>query len=123
MDPLTPMLAVHECGEALDFYSRAFGATEEGERHEFKGKIGHARFRAFGAELMIADEFPPENTSPKSLGGTTVILHVEVDDVDAKTERAKAAGAEVIREPTNYPYGRISKIRDPYGHVWMLNQR
>ena len=47
-------------------------------------------------------------------------LHLEVDDVDGATERARRGGASVEREPADQPYGRGSVIVDPFGHRWML---
>ncbi|HSI74164.1 MAG TPA: VOC family protein [Fimbriimonas sp.] len=118
---LTPLLAVHDCLGAIQFYKEAFGAFEEGDRHEWEGKVGHAEMRVCGALVMIADEFPEFNRSPQTLGGTAVILHLEVDDVDAVAGRFAAAGGEVVRPPANQPYGRVCTLKDPYGHAWMLN--
>ncbi len=118
---LTPMLAFHDCAGAIEFYKNAFGAEEVGERYPWEGKIGHAEMRISGALIMMADEFPAHNASPKNLGGAAVILHLTVDDVDAWLARAVDAGAEVVKEPSDQPYGRTCRIRDPYGYVWLLN--
>ena len=115
------MLAVHDAAGAIDYYKLAFGAEEVGDRHEYEGKIGHAEMKIGGALVMLSDEYPAHNASPKSLGGTPVILHLAVNDVDAVTAQAVTAGGEVVREASDQPYGRVSKVRDPYGHVWMLN--
>ena len=118
---LTPMLGVHDCEGAIEFYKRAFGAEEVGERYPYEGKIGHAELRIGDALVMLADEFPAHNSTPKRLGGTPVILHLDVEDTDAWVDRAVAVGAEKLYEPMDEPYGRVCKIRDPFGHVWMLN--
>ncbi|MCW5937484.1 MAG: VOC family protein [Fimbriimonadaceae bacterium] len=118
---VTPMLAVRDAEAAIEFYRDVFGAEEIGERHPYEGKIGHAELRIGTGLVMLADELPEFNVSPESLGGTPVILHLEVQDVDGIVARAEVAGAVVVRPPENFPYGRTSKIRDPYGHVWMLN--
>jgi PhnB protein len=118
---LTPMLALHDCAAAIEFYKTAFGAVEVGERYPWNGKIGHAEIRIGDALVMLADESPGHNQSPGQLGGTAVTLGLQVEDVDAATNRAVAAGAELIRSPEDQPYGRVSKFKDPYGHVWMLN--
>jgi len=120
---LAPMLTVHDCAGAIDFYKQAFGAIEEGERIPWEGKIGHAEITINGSHIMMADEFAEHNRSPRQLGGTSVMLSITVDDCDKATERAMNAGAEIIREPETQPYGRLSKLRDPYGHVWFLHQR
>jgi len=118
---LIPMLGVHDAGGANEFYIGAFGAVEVGERYPFEGKIGHAEIRIGDALVMLADEVPPHNTTPVRLGGTPVILHLEVDDVDATADRVVASGAELVRPPEDQPYGRVCRVRDPYGHMWLLN--
>lgn len=115
------MLGVHDAEAALDFYARAFGAVEVGDRYPYEGKIGHAEMRIGEVLIMLADEFPDHNSSPKTLGGTPVILHLDVGDTDAAVNRACEAGATRHYEPMDQPYGRVCKITDPFGHVWMLN--
>lgn len=115
------MLTVHDCEGAIEFYKRAFGAVEVGQRYPWEGKIGHAEISVNGALIMLADEFPEYNITPQRLGGSPVTLHLSVDDVDATLRRATEAGAEVLQPPKNEEYGRASTIRDPYGHKWMLN--
>jgi PhnB protein len=118
---ITPYLCVHDAEAAIEFYKAAFGAVEEGERYPWEEKIGHAELVVAGARLCLADEFPAYNRSPQTLGGTAVMLSLNVDDVDAWTERAERHGATVEHPPTNEFYGRMSKIRDPFGHVWSLH--
>jgi len=115
------MLAVHDALAAISFYKAAFDATEVGEPIVWEGRIGHAEICIGGALIMLADETPGHNMSPRQLGGTSIILHLEVENVDKSTAKAVTAGAELLRPADNQPYGRISKIRDPFGHVWMLN--
>ena len=86
-----PALAVHDAERALAFYAKAFGAKEVSERIPWEGKIGHAEIEIEGAHVMLADEFPTYNKSPRTLGGTPVIIHVDVKDVDSFFERALAA--------------------------------
>jgi PhnB protein len=116
-----PALAVHDAERALDFYAKAFGAKEVSERISWEGKIGHAEFEIEGARVMLADEFPAYNKSPKTLGGTPVIIHVDVEDVDSFFARAVEAGAKVLQPIKNEPYGRICKLEDPFGHAWFFN--
>jgi len=117
----TPMIAVHDGEAALEFYKKGFGAKEVGERYPYEGKIGHAEFEVEGALVMLADEFPEHNRSPKTLGGTPVIIHVQTGDVDAIVERATGAGGKLTRPVSDNPYGRTARILDPFGHMWMFN--
>ena len=116
-----PALAVHDAVQALEFYSKAFGAKEVSERIPWEGRVGHAEFEVEGALIMLADEFPAYNKSPKTLGGTPVAIHVEVKDVDAFVARAVKGGARVLQPIKDEPYGRICKLEDPFGHTWYFN--
>jgi PhnB protein len=116
-----PALSVHDAERALVFYAKAFGAKEVSERIPWEGKIGHAEIEIEGAHVMLADEFPIYNKSPRTLGGTPVIIHVDVKDVDSFFERALAAGATVLQPIKDEPYGRICKLQDPFGHQWFFN--
>ncbi len=116
-----PALAVHDAERALEFYAKAFGAKEVSERIPYEGKIGHAELEIEGALVMLADEFPACNKSPKTLGGTPVIIHIDVEDVDAFFARAVEAGAKVLQPVKDEPWGRICKLEDPFGHTWFFN--
>src|SRR5215212_4890367 len=95
---VTPYLIVKDAAGALDFYKRAFGAEETMRFAGPDGKIGHAEITIAGAPVMPADEFPEMGfRGPRSLGGSSVGLHVYVEDVDARFDRAVAAGAKALR--------------------------
>jgi len=120
--PVSPYLMVDQGNEALEFYKQAFGA-EVIETYPWEGRLGHATLRINGGDVMLSGEFPEyyERTgtkSPATLGGTTCTISLAVDDVDKWHARATGAGAQTLREPTNEFYGRMSKVRDPFGHVW-----
>ncbi len=112
---------MHDAGRALEFYAKAFGAKEVSERIPWEGKIGHAELEIEGALVMLGDEFPAYNKSPKTLGGTSVIIHVDVENVDAFFARAVEAGAKVLQPIKDEPWGRICKLEDPFGHTWFFN--
>ena len=116
-----PYLSVHDAERALEFYAKAFGAREVSERIPWEGRIGHAEFEIEGALVMLADEFPAYHKSPKTLGGTPVSIHVDVNDVDAFFTRAVKAGAKVLQPIKDEAYGRICKLEDPFGHAWFFN--
>ena len=118
--PVSVYLMVNDGNAALDFYRRAF-AADVTETYPYEGKLGHATLTVNGSDVMLSDEFPEAITgmrSPKSLGGTTCTVSLSVDDADAWFERARAAGAEVIRPLNDEFYGRFGKLRDPFGHTW-----
>ena len=116
---VTPYLALRGAARALDFYARAFGATEI-MRIPMGELIGHAEIRIGDSVVMLADEMEG-HAGPQTLGGTPVSLMIYTDDVDAMFARAIAAGATVKRPVENQFYGdRTGVIVDPYGHVWSI---
>jgi len=118
----TPYLCCKGASEAIEFYKRAFGATEVSRLAEPTGRVGHAEVRIGEAIIMLADEYPEMGIkSPLTLGGTPVTIHLYVADVDALVNRAAKAGATVERPPTDEFYGdRSSTLKDPFGHRWMF---
>jgi PhnB protein len=119
---VTPYLYVHGAARAIDFYQRAFGATETMRMEMPGGKIGHAEIRIGDSNIMLADEFPEMGVrGPQALGGTSVSLLLYVDDVDARVEEAVAAGATVVRPLQDQFYGdRSATLSDPFGHTWTI---
>ena len=118
---VTPYLAVQKAAEAIDWYTRALGATEV-MRYEDNGKIVHAEIKIGDSIVMLSDEWPEGgHLSPKSLGGTPVGLMVYLDDVDTAFKRAIDAGATEERALQDQFYGdRTGTLVDPYGHRWTL---
>ena len=105
----------------MEFYRDVFGA-EETLRIPDGDRIGHAELRLGPVTIMLADEYPELGImSPAAFGGTGQVLHLHVDDVDSLAERALGAGATMVREPKDYDHGeRQCRIRDPFGHEWLL---
>ena len=120
---VSPYLIVDGAERALDFYKRAFGATELFRHRAPDGKIGHAEVRIGDTVIMIADEFPDFGAyAPQKFGGSPVSLHVYVEDVDAVAAQATAAGAKVKRPVADQFYGdRLGTFEDPFGHTWHLS--
>jgi PhnB protein len=122
---IIPYLMIDGAAAAIDFYVAAFGAEEEGRLAMPDGTIGHASIRVFGATVFLADapqDMPGDAKSPTAAGGTTVLLHQYVPDVDAAVARAEAAGGTVLRAPEDQFYGdRASVVADPFGHQWALH--
>jgi PhnB protein len=121
---LAPAIAVNNGAQAIEFYKKAFGAVERYRLIDPEsGKIGHAELTINGALLMLSDEYPQFNKTPESLGGVSAKYFVKCDDVDAAFARAVEAGAEVIFPLTTQFYGhRDGRVRDPFGHEWLLSQ-
>jgi len=92
---------------------------------EPSGRIGHAEI-AFGEfTVMLSDEYPEYGIHrPEAFGGTDSSIHLHVEEVDALTQQAVGAGAELIMLPTDQFYGeRSSKVSDPFGHEWLLGSQ
>jgi len=123
---VTAYLVCRGGAEAIDFYTRAFGAEEVFRMTDPSGdgRIGHAELRIGGSVIYLADEYPDFGAiSPDTLGGTAVSLHLAVADCDAATARAEAAGALVLRRPATQSFGdRNAVVQDPFGHRWFLGQ-
>ena len=119
---LTTFLAFDDASAAIDFYKKAFGATERMRMEAPGGKIGHAELEIGDSLLMLADSFPQSHTRPpKALGGTTGGVFMYVEDVDATVQRALDAGATVKMEVTDQFWGdRFGTIEDPFGHSWSI---
>ena len=117
-----PYMAVAGCAGAIDFYTKVFGATETFRIEQPDGRIGHAELSIGGNIIYLCDEFPDYGTvGPLSVGGTPVMLHLYVTDVDAVAQRAADEGATILRAVEDQFYGdRGGKLRDPFGHVWWI---
>jgi uncharacterized glyoxalase superfamily protein PhnB len=125
---LTPYIVVSDARRALDWYVEVFGAQRRGELYvNPDGTIGHAEAGIGDAVLMLSeasDLWPDVPVrAPDSPATFSHSLHLEVDDVDARADRARRNGASVEREPADQPYGRSSVIVDPFGHRWILLRR
>ncbi|MDG9709355.1 VOC family protein [Streptomyces sp. DH10] len=115
-------LVVSDGPRAIDFYRTAFGA-EEIERYTGPdGKIVHAMLRLGDAVIAVkdADESDP---APDSLGGSPVIMALDVSDADAVAEAMLRGGARVVYPVADQHYGqRGGRLADPFGHLWMISQ-
>jgi PhnB protein len=119
---VTPYLVVKDAARALDFYKKAFGATELMRMADPSGKIGHAEIKIGNSPIMLADEFPDMGfRGPQSLGGTPVSILLYVEDVDSRFQQALAAGATTLKPLQDQFYGdRSGTVTDPFGHVWTI---
>ncbi|MDQ6760227.1 MAG: VOC family protein [Acidobacteriota bacterium] len=126
LPPLSPHLCVSDASAAIEFYKKAFGATELTRHLAPDGKrIMHAALQVNGGVMMLNDEFPEytggKSNTPESLGGTPVTLHLQVTDADAVFNQAVAAGATVRFPLMDQFWGdRYGQVRDPFGHNWSI---
>ena len=118
---VTPYLIIQGAADAIEFYKKAFGATEL-FRMEHEGKIGHAEIKIGDSPIMLADEHPDMgHVGPKTLGGSPVGLMIYVDDVDTIFKQAIESGAEQVKPLQDQFYGdRSGTLNDPFGHVWTV---
>ncbi len=119
---VTPYLTVKDAANAIDFYKKAFNATEKYRMSAPGNKIAHAEIVIGNANIMLSDEFPNMGvTGPQTLGGTPVGIMLYVDDVDSVAERAVRAGAKIKQPVENKFYGdRMGTLEDPFGHKWFV---
>ncbi len=122
MHSVTPQLVCAGAAEAIEFYKKAFNATETARLAGPQGKIMHAMLRIGDSAVMLVDEFPDWGSlGPKALKGTPVTIHLYVEDVDAFVKRAVATGAKVVMPVDDMFWGdRYGLLEDPFGHRWSV---
>jgi len=122
---VTPALVVRDANAAIDFYRRAFGASEVSRMAGPEGKIMHAEIRIGDSLIMLGEENEQWGTkSPLLTNGNPGSLHIYVDDADAAFDRALKAGATVKYPLEDAFWGdRYGKVGDPFGHEWGIATR
>ena len=120
---VTPYLCVKGAAQAIEFYKKAFLATERMRIAQPDGRVGHAELQVGDSVIMLSDEFPEIGArSPQSLGGSPVSIHLYVEDADAIFSQAVAAGAKIKRPIADQFYGdRLGGVEDPFGHTWWIS--
>jgi PhnB protein len=122
---LTPLLVVRGAAAAIDFYVAGLGAREVARYVDRgRGTISHADLAIDDLAFSITEEARAWNAdAPTSLGGSSVVLQLRVAHVDAAFERMHRAGATVIFPLIEFCGERMTRMRDPFGHLWILSQR
>ena len=125
---VTPHLVVRDANAALEFYKKALGAIETVRMPAEDGKrLIHSEIQINGARIFVMDDFPESRGShgvdavfpPDQIKGTSVTMHLEVENCDAAVKRARDAGATITLEPWDSFWGaRYARIMDPFGHSW-----
>jgi PhnB protein len=119
---LSAALAVEDAARAIDFYQRALGAKERMRMDAPGGKVAHAELEVGDSVVMLSDPMPQSTARPPTeLGGTSVVLFLYVEDVDAVVQRAVDNGATVTMPVADMFWGdRFGQIGDPFGHQWQI---
>jgi uncharacterized glyoxalase superfamily protein PhnB len=117
-----PMLAYDDAPAAIDFLRSAFGFEETYRMQMPDGNIGHAEMALNGNQVWLATTWKAGGlASPKDLPAMPCQLFCEVADVDAHYQQAAAAGAVVVAQPEDQPYGfRVYRAMDLEGHRWLF---
>ena len=120
---VTPHLTIPSRGgqAAIEFYTRAFGATEERRMLAEDGeRVMHAALRINGCSVLLHDEFPEFN-GEQDIEPKGVTIHLQVDDADEWWTRALLAGCVPLFPLADQFWGdRYGQLRDPFGHAWSI---
>ncbi|MEA2949357.1 MAG: hypothetical protein QOI40_4687 [Alphaproteobacteria bacterium] len=120
---VVPALQYQDAPAAISFLCRAFGFEQKAVYKGEGGSIAHAELTLGNGMIMLGSaketEYGRLLVRPRAVGGVTMSVYVIVEDPDVHFARAKAAGAEITREPVTQDYGgRDYTCKDPEGHVW-----
>lgn len=120
---MTPYIIVRGAADAIEFYSRAFGASELYRLNDpANGRVGHAELEIGASRLLVADEYPDFGAlGPVTLGGSPVKLHIDVEDFDSFVAHAVENGATLQRAvKTEFHGHRSGMVDDPFGYSWFI---
>ena len=118
---VVPYLSVADASKAVEFYSEIFEASPWLLLKMPDGRVMHCEFRVGNGRFFVSEELPEHGgtPSPKSLGSTTVAIHLYVADCDLMVRRMHDHGSEILAEPEDLFWGeRFARVRDPFGHEW-----
>lgn len=117
---ITMSIVVSPCSEAIDWYTRAFGAEPLGTMSMPDGSVMHSEIKIGDSRMMLSDPMMGAK-SPRDLGGTNATVHLYVSDADALWKRAIEAGATPVMEIHDAFWGdRYGVLLDPYGQSWSV---
>ncbi len=123
---VTPYLVVSNGAAAIEFYKKAFGAEVVFCMPGPSGQgVAHAEVKIGNSMVMMGEEWPDSGVAaPGTLKGTTLAVHLYVEDADTAFNRAIAAGAKSLMPVADMFWGdRMGKATDPFGHVWSFASR
>jgi len=119
-----PYLSINDATKAVAFYSRVFQVDPHLLLNMPAGRVMHCEFRIGNARFFVSEELPEHGgtPSPNRLGGTTVAIHLYVDDCDAMVKTMTDNDATVLMAPVDMFWGeRFARVRDPFGHEWGIS--
>jgi PhnB protein len=121
---ITPHLVVQGAERAAAFYRDAFGAEELSRIPTPDGRLMSVQLRIGDSRMHLADEFPELGVlAAPTIGGTPVVLALDVADAEAVFAQAVAAGAQVRQPLTDTFWGDLhGQLDDPFGHRWNVGQ-
>ncbi|ACY16867.1 AAA family ATPase [Haliangium ochraceum] len=122
---LVPLLVVQRAADAIAFYVRALGAKVLARyEHGAARHLSHADLALAGACFSLTEELRAWNSdAPPSLGGSPVVLQLCVDDAAAVLAAMEDAGARAVFPLQELLGERMARVRDPFGHIWLVRQR
>jgi PhnB protein len=122
---LAPLLVVRDAAGAIDFYGEALGAREVARyMNRSRVTVSHADLAIDAVRFSVTEEARAWNSdAPPSLGGSPVVLQLRVEDVDVASERMCRAGATIVFAMVEFCGQRMTRVRDPFGHLWLLVQQ
>ena len=120
---ITPSLTLNDAARAIEFYKKAFGATERMAMKSPEGKVVHAELQIGNSIVMLCDEMM-DMRSAKTIGGSPVSFYVYVENVDDAFRKAISAGGKEIYALKDEFWGdRVGGLEDPFGYKWSLASR
>ncbi|MGF1450365.1 MAG: VOC family protein [Opitutales bacterium] len=120
---ITPSLNFKNTAEAIDFYTKAFGAVERFRVEAPNGAMMHAEMQFADSILMLSDACEEWHAPTPAESGCPVLLSLRTDDCDALFNQAVAAGCEVLMPMADQFWGeRSGTVRDPFGYRWCMSK-
>ncbi|MEP6536584.1 MAG: VOC family protein [Bryobacteraceae bacterium] len=118
----TPYIVIRDAAAAMEFYKKAFGATEIGRHADPDGKVRHGEIKIGDSPIMVCDEFKEfsQLRSVQDFGGSPMQVFLYVDDADAFAAKAQQEGATIFHPLQDQPYGRSGGLLDPFGLTWWV---
>jgi PhnB protein len=118
---VTPSLIVRDAAKAIEFYKKAFGATESSRMHGPDNRVMHAEIKIGNSFVMLADEMPGISKAVETMGGSPVSFYLYFEDADKAFQKAVAAGAKPVMPVAEMFWGdRFGQVEDPFGIKWSV---